>query len=114
MTKYSIEKIEQLLRDATPGPWKVKECKDKDCWCVSVEPDVIPPANVRRPEGTLIAAAPTIIRQLLDDNRKLQDVVDAARILSKRLNIEYRMLVPKDFRNLQETLKALDEKVINE
>jgi hypothetical protein len=88
----TIEEIEKLLSEAAPGPWdswtnevwhEKYQKRSVVAWTnIENEKDVTPYASVYETEfanAKLIAAAPTIIRQLLD-------VVKAAKKFSYRLH----------------------------
>lgn len=80
----TIEEIEKLLSKATPGPWIQDGCKVRtpckkspagyDAFDLSFETDLCD--GKAYATAQFIAAAPTIIRQLLDENKKLREDLD--------------------------------------
>ena len=104
-TELTREEVEALLTGATPGPWRSawEDQADTESTpqgeegpviysAASIDPadaDVVagtwydgPLTMCRRPDAALIAAAPTIARQLvaeMDDNARLRDELAEAR-----------------------------------
>ncbi len=79
--KYTIEEIKGLLEGITQGEWETKEnggkgelvgiTSPKSNWFIAEE--------VLKKDASFIAAAPTIIRDLLAEVERLQDEINEAR-----------------------------------
>lgn len=102
MTPADIAEIQQRVDAATPGPWKALQ---HTCGCCSFvisgecnpdEPDIVYVANgqpaMHHENADLIANAPSDIRKLLADNKKLRKVVFEA--TSVHLNVKDASKIP--------------------
>lgn len=76
----TIEQIELLLSEATPGPWYAKHESNQQ-WCIyekskSEDQQFDLVDWVKQADAALIASAPTIIRQLLDVAKAAKHLTD--------------------------------------
>jgi hypothetical protein len=101
----TLEEIEKLLSEATPGPWEHSVCHHCDWTCGhhSAGPTIKYDDDEKFTEqcskdANLIAASPTIIRQLLD-------VAKAAKV------VEYNLENAKDCDCCDYNRKLIDEEL---
>ena len=107
MTRVDMEAVERMLNEATPGPWHVNlpgiedDIRDGDGGYVATA--------FGAHNATLIAAAPTLIRALIEEVRGLREAMptDEERIaIGNRLRHDYDRRYPGDA--LVDHVKAID------
>ena len=114
MTRVDMEAVERMLNEATPGPWVVDDDDLSTIWggggrvvvCEGTIDSVVDGSTCDR---DLIAAAPTLIRALIEEVRGLREAMptDEERIaIGNRPRHDYDRRYPGDA--LVDHVKAID------
>jgi len=114
MTRVDLEAAERMLNEATPGPWVVDDDDLSTIWggggsVVVCEGTIDSAVDGSTCDRDLIAAAPTLIRALIEEVRGLREAMptDEERIaIGNRLRHDYDRRYPGDA--LVDHVKAID------
>lgn len=101
----TIDEIEKLLSEATPGPWHIGHIDESlDRAEIESADGIIIASDCKRNDEPLICAAPTIIRQLLDVAKALKKFTVTPPVFG-----HVDIVIDGDsYLVLQEALKALE------
>ena len=101
MTDLSTTNLQQLLDQATKGPWSADDIADCEC-CTDITAPAAKICTADMDDAPLIAASPDITRELLRMRQELIDLRDEAIYTAK--------MYPNRF-NAQHVFKALEDTV---
>lgn len=87
MTRVDLEAAERMLNEATPGPWVVDDDDLSTIWggggsVVVCEGTIDSAVDGSTCDRDLIAAAPTLIRALIEEVRGLREAMPSKEVLN--------------------------------